>query len=141
LFEQIQAYRQEVDLLVLSWHWGYESEQYPSQTLQAAFHWLADAGVDLLWGHHSHLVQPFELSQDALCLYSCGNLLSNLEGEGYHQGVLWSVTLQKSPDGLRIQTVKPHFFRADQNHLLSPLEQGQSLLERSFREHLNAPTR
>jgi poly-gamma-glutamate capsule biosynthesis protein CapA/YwtB (metallophosphatase superfamily)/MFS family permease len=141
LFEQIQAYRQEVDLLVLSWHWGYESEQYPSQTLQAAFHWLADAGVDLLWGHHSHLVQPFELSQDALCLYSCGNLLSNLEGEGYHQGVLWSVTLQKSPDGLRIQTVKPHFFRADQNHLLSPLEQGQSLLEHSFREHLNAPTR
>lgn len=141
LFEQIRTYRQDVDLLVLSWHWGYESELYPSQTLQEAFHWLADAGVDLLWGHHSHLAQPFELSEDALCLYSCGNLLSNLAGEGYHQGVLWSVALKKSPDGLRIQAVKPHFFRADQNHLLSPLEPGQSLLERSYREPFNAPLR
>lgn len=141
LLEQIQAFRQEVDLLVLSWHWGYESELYPSQTLQAAFHWLAEAGVDLLWGHHSHLVQPFELSQNALCLYSCGNLLSNLEGEGYHQGVLWSVALQKSPDGLRVQSVTPHFFRADQNHVLNRLGPGQSLLEQSYREQINAPTR
>lgn len=138
LTEQIQAHRQQVDLLVLSWHWGYESELYPSETLQAAFHWLADAGVDLLWGHHSHLVQPFEIYQNALCLYSCGNLLSNLGGEGYHQGALWSVALQKTAQGLRFQAVQPHFFRADQNHVLGPVLPGQSLLERSYTEQLDA---
>lgn len=132
----IQSYRQQVDLLVLSWHWGYESELWPSQIQQAAFHWLAEAGVDLLWGHHSHLVQPFELYQQSLCLYSCGNLLSNLAGEGYHQGVLWGVALQKTEQGLRFHRVTPYFFEAE-GQLLSPIQPGASLLERAYQERIH----
>jgi MFS family permease len=138
--EQIQNHKKQVDFLILSWHWGYESELFPSSIQQDCFHLLADAGVDLLWGHHSHLVQPFEVYKGALCLYSCGNLLSNLAGEGYHQGVLWSITLNQTPKGWQLERVVPQFFGLKEN-TLQALDKGSSLLEAQFKQISHAQTR
>lgn len=75
--------RAEADLLIVSLHWGveYAGEPTPLQREQAKQ--LANAGVDVLWGHHPHVLQPAEWvdSEDGkhrmLALYSLGNLLSD----------------------------------------------------------------
>lgn len=125
--QRIQAMKAQVDLLVLSWHWGYESEFMPSDVQKQAFEFMREAGVDLLWGHHAHIAQGYELSPDqrALCLYCCGNFLSDMPGDVYQQGVLYSVELSQSDHGLRISAVTPHFF-APAGHCLSLLPTKQS---------------
>ena len=71
------------DVVIVSLHWGveYAGEPTPLQKQQARR--LADAGVDVLWGHHPHVLQPAEwvAAEDGkhqmLALYSLGNLLTD----------------------------------------------------------------
>jgi hypothetical protein len=79
--KEIDALRPLCDYLVVSAHWGdeYSPEPSPYQTGLAAF--FADHNVDLVIGHHPHVLQRFEsLPRDdgksTLCFYSLGNFLS-----------------------------------------------------------------
>lgn len=108
----IRHYKEKVDLLILSYHWGYEAEYYPDEIHQNCFEILQEAGVDIVYGHHAHIVQPYQLKDNGLCLYSCGNLISNMpDMDVYKQGVLYSVEIGiEDPKNWKIQQVTPHFF-------------------------------
>ena len=83
LLASVAEVRAKTDLLIVSLHWGveYAGEPTPLQRDQAKQ--LANAGVDVLWGHHPHVLQPAEWvdSEDGshrmLALYSLGNLLTD----------------------------------------------------------------
>ncbi len=83
LLASVAEVRAKTDLLIVSLHWGveYAGEPAPLQRDQAKQ--LANAGVDVLWGHHPHVLQPAEWvdSEDGshrmLALYSLGNLLTD----------------------------------------------------------------
>jgi poly-gamma-glutamate synthesis protein (capsule biosynthesis protein) len=79
--KEIDALSPLCDFLVVSVHWGdeYSPEPNPYQTRLAAF--FAEHNVDLIIGHHPHVLQRFEslLRADGkrtLCFYSLGNFLS-----------------------------------------------------------------
>jgi len=79
--KEIDALRPLCDYLVVSVHWGdeYSPEPSPYQTGLAAF--LAGHNVDLVIGHHPHVLQRFEVlprydGKNTLCFYSLGNFLS-----------------------------------------------------------------
>jgi hypothetical protein len=68
------------DLLIVSVHWGEEYTDEPSKSLRLAARSLLEAGVDLLIGHHPHVLQAFEIhdssdDRDGLIAYSLGNFL------------------------------------------------------------------
>jgi len=70
------------ELVVLSVHWGREYRTKPQSTHIALAHQLMDGGIDLLLGHHPHVLQPFEIyttkdHRTALSVYSLGNAISN----------------------------------------------------------------
>ena len=75
--------RAESDLLIVSLHWGVEYAGEPTQLQRDQAKQLANAGVDVLWGHHPHVLQPAEWvdsedgSHHMLALYSLGNLLTD----------------------------------------------------------------
>jgi poly-gamma-glutamate synthesis protein (capsule biosynthesis protein) len=78
---EIDAIRPLCDFLVVSMHWGDEhSHSYNKQQENlAAF--LAEHKVDLVIGHHPHVIQPIENikrpdGKSMLCFYSLGNLIS-----------------------------------------------------------------
>ena len=83
LLASIIALKAKSDVVIVSLHWGveYAGEPTPLQREQAKQ--LANAGVDVLWGHHPHVLQPAEWidSEDGshrmLALYSLGNLLTD----------------------------------------------------------------
>ncbi|MGR9258519.1 CapA family protein [Rhizobium leguminosarum] len=51
---------QGCDFIVGSLHWGWEFEFFPRESQIEAAHTLIEAGVDLLLGHHPHVIQPVE---------------------------------------------------------------------------------
>jgi hypothetical protein len=73
------------DLVIASLHWGNEYERTPRREQIDAAHRIVGAGVDLVIGHHPHVLQPVERVHTprgsvAMVAYSLGNLLSN---QGY----------------------------------------------------------
>lgn len=51
---------QACDFIVASLHWGWEYEFFPRHKQIEAAHTLVEEGVDLILGHHPHVVQPVE---------------------------------------------------------------------------------
>ncbi len=73
--------RQECDVAVVSVHWGLEFEAYPHPQQRQWARMFADAGADIVIGHHPHVIQFSEIvhpqsrpQKDVPVLYSLGNL-------------------------------------------------------------------
>ncbi len=74
--KQIRKIRNEADLIVASIHHGVEYVDYPNRDMVRLFRSAADAGADLIIGHHPHVVQGIEFYRGALIAYSLGNFVS-----------------------------------------------------------------
>ena len=75
------ARKRGADLIVSSHHWGVEFEYYPPARIVTRAHELLDAGIDIIVGHHPHILNPTEWhvtpdGRTTVCLYSLGNLTS-----------------------------------------------------------------
>lgn len=74
--EQIAELRSQVDLVIVSLHWGkYELLRYPSLRQKKLGRRIVDCGADIVVGHHSHCVQGYETWNDGLIFYSMGNFV------------------------------------------------------------------
>lgn len=71
----IQSLKSNVDHVVLILHWGgrVEGGLYPDWDQPKIAYQLIDAGADLIIGHHSHTLQPFEVYKGKYIFYSLGN--------------------------------------------------------------------
>jgi len=70
------------ELVVLSLHWGREYRTKPQRSHVEMAHKLVEGGIDLLIGHHPHVLQPIEVVETkdhrtAVIVYSLGNAISN----------------------------------------------------------------
>lgn len=65
----------DVDARVVSLHWGVELSNYPTPADRALARELAAAGIDLILGHHPHVLQGFERIGSAVAVYSMGNFI------------------------------------------------------------------
>ncbi len=79
------------DAIVLSVHWGVEYVTTPEAEHVAAAHALIEGGVDVILGHHAHVLQPIEVlrTEDdriGVIVYSMGNFISN-QSAWYVDGV------------------------------------------------------
>lgn len=73
--EDILKYRDQVDLLAVSLHWGVE-DSFKVSVEQVEFaHKLIDDGADIILGHHPHRAQGIELYNGKPIFYSLGNFL------------------------------------------------------------------
>jgi hypothetical protein len=60
---------------------------------------LASPDVDVLLGHHAHVVQPVERIGDEYVVYGMGNLLSGQVRERTRDGVLVTLHVAERPTG------------------------------------------
>jgi len=88
------------DFLIVSMHWGeeYRLSPGPDQISLAAF--LAEHNVDIIIGHHPHVLQPFEIiarpdGKETFCFYSLGNFVSNQREKERVLGAFMIITLVK----------------------------------------------
>ncbi|NIZ41491.1 CapA family protein (plasmid) [Entomospira entomophila] len=72
----VQEVRSSVDLLIVSYHGGDEYVLQDEPQKLAFYRRLVDAGADIVWGHHPHVLQPYHWYRDRLIIQSAGNLIS-----------------------------------------------------------------
>lgn len=68
------------DLLVIGLHWGVERQTVPTTYQVQLGRACIDAGGDIVWGNHPHVLQGAELYKGKPILYSMGNLISSKGG-------------------------------------------------------------
>lgn len=64
---------QGVDLIVVAPHWGTEGNYRPTPEQVGVGHAAIDAGADIVWGSHPHVLQPIEEYNGGVICYSLGN--------------------------------------------------------------------
>lgn len=73
------------DIQIVSMHFGSEYQRLPNETQKKWVEWLSEEGVDVVVGHHPHVLQPMEWVENSkgektLVIYSLGNFISNQKG-------------------------------------------------------------
>ncbi|MCB9686787.1 MAG: CapA family protein [Alphaproteobacteria bacterium] len=89
------AREQGADLVLLSVHWGVEYRTEPEKVHVEKAHAAIEAGVDVILGHHPHVLQPIEVveasdGRTGVIVYSMGNFISN-QSYWYQPGLHGSV--------------------------------------------------
>lgn len=70
----IAALRKEgAEIVVCAFHWGEEGKYRPSGSQESYAHYAVDAGADIVYGHHPHVLQKIEHYKDGVIYYSLGN--------------------------------------------------------------------
>ena len=64
---------QGAQIVIVSFHWGIERENYPDETQVSLAHSAIDHGADLVLGHHPHVLQGIEVYNGKNIVYSLGN--------------------------------------------------------------------
>ncbi|MCL2669978.1 MAG: CapA family protein [Syntrophaceae bacterium] len=84
LRQDIETWKNKVDFLVISFHWGIsEGGTHTVSLHQKVMAYNAiDAGADLVIGHHAHALQPVEVYRGKPICYGLGNFVFALE-EGF----------------------------------------------------------
>ena len=65
---------EESDFTIVAIHWGTEYVNTPSSKIQDYGHQFIDAGADVVWGTHPHVIESIENYSDGMIFYSLGNL-------------------------------------------------------------------
>lgn len=74
LAADIVALRNQVELLLVTFHWGIPYERVPAQADREKARLAVDLGADIVVSHHPHVIQPFEIYRGCPIFYSVGNL-------------------------------------------------------------------
>jgi poly-gamma-glutamate synthesis protein (capsule biosynthesis protein) len=129
--KEIDALRPLCDYLVVSMHWGVEYEFQQNERQETLARFLADHNVDLVIGHHPHVLQPVTVLPRAdggqtYCFYSLGNFISS-QMENYAMlGGMMYLKVQRTDDGLSVVEsgvipVVTHFEAGSTNFRIYPL--------------------
>ncbi|NMB06830.1 MAG: CapA family protein [Tissierellia bacterium] len=75
MFKRIEEMKKEVDILILSFHWGVERSTKPRPQDIKIAKAAIEAGVDIVMGHHPHVLQGLEIYKGKPIFYSLGNFV------------------------------------------------------------------
>lgn len=118
LAADIEAARQQADLVAVTFHWGEEFQNYPTAEQQRLARLCIDLGADLVLGYHPHAIQGFELYKDGIIAYSLGNfIMDNQNTDLARESMLLDLWI--SPAGVRQVLVHPVWIQAEQPSILT----------------------
>jgi poly-gamma-glutamate capsule biosynthesis protein CapA/YwtB (metallophosphatase superfamily) len=91
MIADIEALRPQVDVLVVSQHWGVHFEPATIAMYQVeAAHAAIDAGADLLLGHHPHTIKGIEYYRGKAVLYGMPNFTLAIRDEHEERSAEWT---------------------------------------------------
>jgi len=85
----ISKIRKEADIIILGLHWGITNTVLPHPSQIAFATKMLNAGVDIIWGHHPHVVQSYDIQKEKMVFYSLGNFVfEDYKDRWGNQGIL-----------------------------------------------------
>jgi poly-gamma-glutamate synthesis protein (capsule biosynthesis protein) len=95
----------EVDVLIVSMHWGNEFIRKPSPQQVELGHAIIDAGAKLILGHHPHVLQGVEEYNNGIIAYSMGNFVFDMWQRKMRESMILSCNISK--DGIEDFEIVP----------------------------------
>ena len=98
--------------VVLALHWGDEYQHDPNpQQLELAPRLIKSPDIDLILGHHAHVVQPLENFDGEWVVYGMGNLMAahRTPGEPQNEGLLVRFTVTENAETGRFTTTAAEY--------------------------------
>ena len=88
--EAIKALKKQVDLVIYAPHWGTENSFKATQKQKELAHAVIEAGADIVYGCHPHVLQPIEEYQNGVIYYSLGNFCfgGNIYPKDYDSAII-----------------------------------------------------
>ena len=103
------------EIIITLPHWGEENTYIPDSTQEKYTKRLAAAGVDIILGSHSHMVEPMLIVEgtgsdgrprQVFRIYSLGNFISSMTMKRTDNGIILDFTIVEQPDGtFRVENV------------------------------------
>lgn len=75
LARDVSALKPQVDIVVVSIHWGIEYEKEPNEHQTALGRFIIDQGANIVAGHHQHVQQEPEVYNGGLIINGMGNFV------------------------------------------------------------------
>ena len=75
MIEDVKNTKENVDVLVSTFHWGSSQSRTLTLSQKAVAHTAIDSGVDLVVGSHPHILQGIEIYNGRAIFYNLGNLV------------------------------------------------------------------
>ena len=95
MIKQISESTNSADLIITTFHWGYEYQKDPNSRQVLLAHLAIDSGADIVVGHHPHWTQTEEIYLGKPIYYSLGNLVfDQMWSEETRLGNILRVTFQ-----------------------------------------------
>ena len=119
--EQVDMMRNDgADVVIFYMHWGEEYELEPNETQIKIAEYLADAGVDIIFGDHPHTLQPFDIikssdgTRETKVFYSLGNFIScqrveSVENPYTEDGVIVNIEITKDSKSGQVTINNPTY--------------------------------
>ena len=123
--ESIRAIRSGVDIILVICHGGVEYIPFPPPYLAEAFRRVAEAGADLVIGHHAHVPQGVQLVNGVPVCYSLGNFVFYQETDLLYRKLGYLVKAGVSQAGLAHIEIIPYEIGAECLRVLKGDESAQ----------------
>jgi poly-gamma-glutamate synthesis protein (capsule biosynthesis protein) len=107
VLEKLRLAKSRANIVLVSIHWGNEYMEWPSPSQQKAAAWLVEQGVDVILGHHPHVVQRPECIAGKPVFFSLGNHVFDQENPKTKQGMIADCRIRNGRlhcQGLRTET-------------------------------------
>jgi poly-gamma-glutamate synthesis protein (capsule biosynthesis protein) len=127
----IYSLKQEVDWLLLVVHWSDEQFSFPRPEDRLIARELAELGVDMIIGHHPHVVRGMEIIGSCPVFYSLGNFFFSNISDG--QGGWISREAPRNREGLGIEITFSNGKRPEYNILSFWRTRRQVVLDSFYR--------
>lgn len=102
--KDLKSLKGKVDIIICSIHWGIDYSFFPEQSQIKIARKLIEEGANIIMGHHSHTLQPFESYKTGQIFYGLGGVTF---GDFYKNDSLYSL-FRKTKDSA--------IFGLDQNY-------------------------
>lgn len=101
----IDLIKGQVDVIIVSMHWGVENTNTPTESQRQIAEYLSSLGVNIVIGHHPHVVQPVEYVNNTLVIYSLGNFISNQLSLTLNNGIglMYGIDIVVSDEGVSFE--------------------------------------
>ena len=94
---------QGCDLVIASLHWGRELHATPNAGQYSYAKKVLDAGADVLYGHHPHILQPVHLYKGKPIFYSLGNFTFGSMGKADPDTGIFQLRYRLTEDGPQLE--------------------------------------
>lgn len=107
IFNSIHAIRDSCQVIIASFHWGYEYQQQPSRAQKYLGRLAIRSGAKIVHGHHPHVLQGIEFYRDGVIAYSLGNFIFDQKDSLANQSaVLHMIMKGSSIDSVWLQPIE-----------------------------------